>query len=80
MNTPVLPVSDQAIYCDNYEKGYAFEEFITKQFNERSFRVKQWLKAGKRPDHLPWADLTNPDLQMELVFYRCQEVSVCGGV
>ena len=37
-------------------------------FNERSFQVKQWLKAGKRPDHLSWADLNNPDLQMELVF------------
>jgi hypothetical protein len=55
-------------YRDNFENGYAFEEFITKLFNERSFRVKQWLKAGKRPDDLPWADLTNPDLQMELVF------------
>lgn len=55
-------------YRDNFEKGYALEEFITKLFSERGFHVKQWLKAGKRADHLPWADLTNPDLQIELLF------------
>jgi hypothetical protein len=68
MDIQFLPISGQVIYRENYEKGCAFEEFITKLFNERSFQVKQWLKSGKRPDRLPWADLTNPDLQMELVF------------
>lgn len=55
-------------YQDNYEKGRAFEDFITKLFNERSFHLKEWRKSGKVPgSNLP-LDHADPDLEIELVF------------
>lgn len=58
----------QDSYQDNYEKGRAFEDFIIRLFNERSFHLKEWRKSEKFPDSNLPLDHADPDLEMELVF------------
>lgn len=55
-------------YLNNYEKGSAFEHFIITLFNEHSFHLKKWRKAGKLPDFDFPFDHADPDLEIELVF------------
>src|SRR5688572_13698289 len=49
---------------DNYEIGKAFEEYIYKLFNNKVFKVEQWLKAEKFPEGLYKPGHSNPDLHL----------------
>lgn len=56
----------QNIYKDYYDVGRAFEKFIIGLFNQRNFHLKSYNEARKRFDYSD--NLSNPDLEMELVF------------
>lgn len=51
---------------DPYEKGYLFETFITRLFNEQRFKLEKWRKAGHKANgDFPFF-MAYPDL--ELIF------------
>src|SRR5687768_425634 len=62
------PGVTQVTYKDNYEKGRAFELFITRLFNYHSFRLINWHKAEEFAGSFFPFDHAHPDLEMELVF------------
>lgn len=64
MNTQLTQPNSQIIYKDNFEKGHAFEVYITSLFKLDSFKIVDWRKARKIDDSHPFVDLQGPDLRM----------------
>src|ERR1043166_1588246 len=55
---------------DSFEKGRLFEEYITKLFNERHFKLKEWRKSERTDSSIPFTHCF-PDL--ELIFMGAKD-------
>jgi hypothetical protein len=54
-------------HSDNFEKGRLFEEYVTRLFNKRNFRIDKRHESRKIIGHYVPISFTYPDL--ELVFF-----------
>jgi len=71
MNRIITEPLRQVRQADNFEKGYAFEKYVTELFNANSFRIVKWRKSEKITDHSFLFDHSNPDL--ELIFFGAKK-------
>lgn len=66
ISTQVVPAQKELL--DNFEKGYAFESYITTLFNQHNFHRKKWRESRNPSDIGSLVDHSYPDLEIELVF------------
>ncbi|HRN55342.1 MAG TPA: hypothetical protein PLL71_02755 [Agriterribacter sp.] len=68
-NRSAIAPSESSI-TDPYKKGYLFEEFITKLFNERHFKLETWRKAERKEYGVYPFFMAHPDLELVFVGKR----------
>ncbi|HRO45337.1 hypothetical protein [Agriterribacter sp.] len=71
MNAITSQDQKKSVITDPYEKGYQFEEYITKLFNARRFKLEKWHKSQRIESGLYLTGMSHPDL--ELIFVGRQK-------